>query len=243
MNKTKYIFPIGEKFGKYTIISSEATISKEQGRRLVKVQCDCGNINDVRYDYLTSGKSQSCIRCRKGGPPKLDYEGISRPFYHDIKHGAITRNIEFSINIEYMWNLFLQQNKKCALTGMDLLLNKERQGSKPNRVNITASLDRINTNLGYIEGNVQWVHKLVNIMKSCLNNEEFIYICKLVSNNNENFVYDNTDPSFLKGHTLRWRISQERFKKKEQRLTLEVGTTNNSDTSAQHPSDKGDDIV
>ena len=46
----------------------------------------------------------------------------------------------------------------------------------------TASLDRIDSNKGYIKGNVQWVHKDVNTMKMDHTQEEFIKICTMVAN-------------------------------------------------------------
>jgi hypothetical protein len=46
----------------------------------------------------------------------------------------------------------------------------------------TASLDRINSSLGYVEGNCQWVHKVINTMKMALSQDEFIYYCSLVCN-------------------------------------------------------------
>ena len=48
---------------------------------------------------------------------------------------------------------------------------------------ITASLDRIDSSKGYIEGNVQWVHKSVNIMKCDFSSDIFIGICNQISNN------------------------------------------------------------
>jgi hypothetical protein len=45
----------------------------------------------------------------------------------------------------------------------------------------TASLDRIDSSKGYIEGNLQWVHKDVNIMKMDLSQVEFIDYCVKVA--------------------------------------------------------------
>ena len=47
----------------------------------------------------------------------------------------------------------------------------------------SASLERIDSNIGYIESNVVWVHKNVNIMKRDLSYEEFYNVCKLVVEN------------------------------------------------------------
>ena len=43
-----------------------------------------------------------------------------------------------------------------------------------------ASLDRINSEIGYIISNVQWVDKTINMSKQQMNNEQFIKMCKEV---------------------------------------------------------------
>lgn len=49
--------------------------------------------------------------------------------------------------------------------------------------NRTASLDRIDSSKGYKIENIQWVHKDINQMKSALENNKFIELCELVSEN------------------------------------------------------------
>jgi len=44
-----------------------------------------------------------------------------------------------------------------------------------------ASLDRIDNNKGYIEGNVQWVIKKINYMKNTLSEKNFINLCNKIS--------------------------------------------------------------
>jgi len=46
---------------------------------------------------------------------------------------------------------------------------------------ITASLDRIDSNIGYIKGNIQWVSQCINYMKNTMTHEETIKICKLIT--------------------------------------------------------------
>ena len=68
----------------------------------------------------------------------------------------------------------IEQDFKCALTGWDI---------DAMEVNVnTASLDRIDSSKGYIEGNVQWVHKMVNMSKQQYTQEEFIDMCTAVAN-------------------------------------------------------------
>lgn len=49
--------------------------------------------------------------------------------------------------------------------------------------NRTASLDRIDSSKGYLENNVQWVHKDINWMKQDYSHEEFLQYCKLIYEN------------------------------------------------------------
>ena len=46
--------------------------------------------------------------------------------------------------------------------------------------NRTASLDRIDSKLGYTSNNIQWVHKDLNYMKSDLDQSVFIEWCRKV---------------------------------------------------------------
>lgn len=101
------------------------------------------------------------------------YEDISRTYWNNVINGAKTRKIEFSITIEYAWNLYIIQNKKCKLSSMDIEFNACK--------NNTASLDRIDPTKGYINGNIQWLHKEVNFAKQSMTNEEFINLCQKVA--------------------------------------------------------------
>lgn len=61
------------------------------------------------------------------------------------------------------------------LTGCELILppTSEKSG--------TASLDRIDSTKGYVVGNVQRVHKSVNMMKQSLPNHIFIDWCQKIA--------------------------------------------------------------
>lgn len=78
------------------------------------------------------------------------------------------RKIEFNLTIEYLWNLYITQNRKCAITGNEL----------PNI--LEASLDRIDSSKGYIEGNVQWVTVQANKCKHILSMSELYEFAKKV---------------------------------------------------------------
>lgn len=50
----------------------------------------------------------------------------------------------------------------------------------------SASLDRKDSSKGYLKGNVQWLHTSVNNIKGALAHDEFINICKKITNNAKN---------------------------------------------------------
>ncbi len=104
------------------------------------------------------------------------FKTISGTIMHQIRVNALERKIHFDISAEYLHNLFEKQEGKCALSGMSIQLYTTRKDKK----NATASLDRINSSIGYIEGNVQWVHKHMNFMKLDFTQEQFINYCRLV---------------------------------------------------------------
>lgn len=169
---------IGKTFGKWTVISNKPSKGIHS---IVECKCVCGNIQDVYKTHLISKNSLGCLSCSKpiGKDSKFfkGYEGISGTKYNSIKKGALKRGIDFSVSIEFLWELFISQNKKCSLSGLDISF------SSLSNDKCSASLDRVDSNIGYCDGNVQWVHKDVNIMKNKYKNDYFIQICKLISSN------------------------------------------------------------
>ena len=92
---------------------------------------------------------------------------------------ANRRKYEFDIDIEYGWQLYVEQNKQCAMTGLDIVFVMPTKHKRNKTFNV-ASLDRIDNSKGYIKGNVQWVHKEINRMRGSLSVDDFIKLCKEV---------------------------------------------------------------
>lgn len=172
---------IGQRFGKLVVVC----IDKNDGRhKLYTCKCDCGNISSrSSSELLSKGEHKSCWDCRNKFISAKKWGGfgdISGDVFSSIKRHAATRSLEFGVTIEQIWELFLKQNRKCALTGIDLEFGRSKKGSYKKET--TASLDRIDSNNGYYIDNVQWVHKEINKIKMDLNEQQFIEWCKLVAN-------------------------------------------------------------
>ena len=179
---------IGEKFGDWIIVSEN--VEKYQRWYKFHVRCKCGFEKFVLASTLRRGKSTCCKKCGE----EKHYKGIdnlSSTFFTRIKEGAKKRNIKVDITPEYILNLLINQDYKCALSGVELILSRSYAVERMKSNNsTTASLDRIDPKLGYIEGNVQWIHKDVNYMKNDYNQDYFIEMCKLIAEN-----YDKSSSS------------------------------------------------
>lgn len=171
----------GREFGLLKVLEF-SEIRKGQGSFWL-CECKCGNIKPMSRAVLVNKRAKTCgCKCNRYGQKDVGWTGhgqITGWFWTHIKRGATSRPtpVEFNLTIEYAWQKFLEQDGKCALSG--LLLEFEMKFSDAK--NRTASLDRIDSTKGYIEGNVQWVHKDINKMKWNYPEEKFIEFCKLVA--------------------------------------------------------------
>jgi hypothetical protein len=122
---------------------------------------------------------------------KKSSEKICITFFKKIQSNAIKRGLSFDLDIDYLWDLFLKQNKKCALTGVDINIVNATI-SKNHHLN-TASLDRIDSSKGYEKDNIRWVHKTINHIKSDIDDNDLIYLCHLIAKTNPIYTEINID--------------------------------------------------
>jgi len=120
---------------------------------------------------------------REGKPRKKTkkFGEIHQSYLYLLEDRANRKNLKFNLSGKYLWNLFLKQNRRCALSGIEIVFPKA-WGAK-SKTRITASLDRVDSNKGYVIGNVQWVHKQINTMKMNMSDSEFINLCRMVTKN------------------------------------------------------------
>lgn len=184
-------YPIGTKIGAWIVISETKHICKSHNI-LQKCRCKrCGYEAFVCLSNQNVRKSKSCQKCKSSrillsdGGYDINFI-ISSYFIHHIKKNVPRRNkvskMAFNINPEYLISLFNQQHGKCAISGMDLLSGLSLH-------ELPLSLDRIDANQGYIKGNVQWVHKDINMMKQSFSNDRFIGLCSMVAMHQAYFTY------------------------------------------------------
>lgn len=169
-------------------ISTKTFCGKKDKQHRLYYNCKClkcGIHKHVLAQNLKNKRSQQCQSCRKVEMFK-GIEELSGTYLIFLQHSAKKRNLEFNLTKEYLWKIYIQQNRKCALSGINIeFCTKHFSQPKYFTAHQTASLDRIDSTKGYIEGNVQWVHKNVNQMKWNYNQIDFIKICGQIYNYNQ----------------------------------------------------------
>ena len=173
---------IGQKFGKLTVIGKEGYRFSPSGikNEAWRVKCKCGNEFSILKESLYNAKQ--CRTCAM--KHTILKNTVNNAIWSNIITHTRLKNLTLSKEItkKYLYDLYIKQNKKCALSGRDIYLSASKSDKKEN----TASVDRIDSSKGYIPINVQWVHKRINIMKWAYSQDYFIELCEKVANNNKN---------------------------------------------------------
>lgn len=123
--------------------------------------CGC-DINDETRGASLPTRCKPCTSkyVREGQLKAL----AENPFLHlsrAKKSQCKRKGIVYTLNEEYLRNLWAEQDGKCAALGIPLdLSGRSKLGDT------TASLDRIFPDKGYIQGNVKWLSWVANRVKS-----------------------------------------------------------------------------
>lgn len=159
-------------------------INFSNAKELVSVMCPfCKNEFKTTANRIAINKIRSCGCTRLG--KRKGTEHLSKTLISHCKFSAKYRNIEYNLSDEYLEILLQKQNFKCALSGVVLIYGYRKLSD------CTISLDRIDSSKAYIEGNVQWVHKDINIIKQYYSQEYFITMCNNVSNFQKDLLKDD----------------------------------------------------
>jgi len=182
MNKIEIV---GRKFGKLLVTGDTKQTSKS---KLYKCICECGNIKYHTKQNLLKGTLVSCGCFKKQNRGKLHknwrgHKNLSGTFFDRIKNIAKRKEIPFTVNIEYLGNLYDKQHGKCAISGKEITMPMSWKEIRT--FSYTASLDRIDSSKNYEEGNLQWVHKDINMMKQQLDQPYFLSLCREIVKFNE----------------------------------------------------------
>lgn len=167
--------PIGKMFGKWKVLS----YSHYTNEHYWDVLCTgCNTTHKRRGGQLVLGRSSGCQHCNAVARERYSFwegiDGISKQYITKLTF----RKQEVTITLQDIVDQWHQQKGICAYSGLQLtVVQKDCDWTTS-----TASIDRIDSSKGYIKGNIQWVHKRVNTMKSDMTEDQFITFCYQIAN-------------------------------------------------------------
>lgn len=186
----------------FTAVSSNGQLyCKEQCRidyhricRPVRFVCpSCGSEYVRRFYNVAKGVIDSliaspakCRKCKAGNrvhPMLTASEYFTSNTMATWRFSAKRRGHIWELTKEQLDEKLKSQNGICALSGVEFQdvrrVQKSRNPYRP-------SIDRIDSKIGYVPGNFQFVCSIVNIMKNRLDETEFIRMCGLISKHRSN---------------------------------------------------------
>ena len=120
-------------------------------------------------------KRKQNLKARSNYSDEKKLKKILQDRWLGARDRAISKNIEFSItkqDLKYLWD---KQKGLCALSGIPMTYEMDS-----GRVYTNVSIDQIKPSLGYTLDNIQLVCMGVNQMKSDLNMEILLFLCKSI---------------------------------------------------------------
>lgn len=169
---------VGKRFKGLSYIQN--TMRVQEHDTVCQWKCECGTEITAKARDVMRGRKKSCTcyayRKRQYSVWWTGIGDMPGSYWNNVKNNAKHRKISLQISQTQAWGLFISQNRKCAITGVDLFFDSRYDRSDGN-----ASLDRIDSTKPYKKGNVQWVHKNINNMKKGLSQVEFVDWCRRVS--------------------------------------------------------------
>jgi hypothetical protein len=158
---------------KYISENSFHNDKSNKHRKYKNTKCmDCHNIWYRQFRKRISGENKEKHLCYIIAGCK----NRSRPKWHG---GGSQIGKSYNITIEHLNELWIKQNGICALSGI-LMTNIIGEGYKE----FNCSVDRIDTNIGYMIGNMRLVCNKINTMRNNYTDENFIWFCKRVAEYN-----------------------------------------------------------
>jgi hypothetical protein len=122
----------------------------------------------AKQSDLSDWQCKSCVAKAKGFSANQPVGSRQRLFNKFMK-SAKDRGIDWDLSLDDMFSSF---DGKCSLTGWPIGIDYDEQ---------TASLDRIDSSLGYHKDNIQWVHTMINMAKNKYTQDQFLKMCLAVA--------------------------------------------------------------
>lgn len=182
------------KSGKFGVTSKCKECRKVESRainnpKLIESKkCSVCGVNKKASEFYArrnakNGCSSACKVCKEARDKERFRDPVKyiKLLHKTMRTNAKKRKLEVSIEIQELLDLYKAQNGICPLSKLKMETEQPHMDSRYDKPLFNISIDRIDSNKGYISGNVQLVCGIMNMMKTYLQQNEFIQYCKLIA--------------------------------------------------------------
>lgn len=157
-------------------LATEIKRQKKKGKTKFYCNLVCAGKNN--HNHLEIYRQQTTEVIKKYCGNRQDEYSAFRYHLNIAKTRSKKYKRDFDITLEFLKQLWISQEGKCAATGLSLEIKyiqtkKQRKCKSP----FQASLDRIDNNKGYTQDNVRFVCYMFNIARNDFDDEQVIDFC------------------------------------------------------------------
>ena len=161
-----------------------AEIKRQKKKGKTKFYCNLKCAGRDNCSHLEQYSKQTTEVIKKYCDNRQDEYSPYRYHFNIAKRRSLTYKRDFDITLEFLKELWLSQDGKCAVTGLPLGIKYiQTKKQKKDKTPFQASLDRIDNNKGYTRDNVRFVCYIFNIARNDFDDEQVIDFCKQVASN------------------------------------------------------------
>lgn len=172
----------GKRFGFLEAVCIDGEKDKH-GAYLYLCKCDCGNTTRARKSQLESGAKQSCgCKMRElignGVRKHTPEHGAFLRHISSYKRGATKKGVDFLLTDDEFKNIV---GLPCFYCGADPVVVESYVNRSNGFPYSTNGIDRVDSGVGYVNGNVVPCCPRCNFAKGKLAAESFIKMCEMVT--------------------------------------------------------------
>ena len=170
-------------------------VKKKYQRPQVEVVCsdkECGNTflkdgSEVRRNLKLERNNYCSLKCSGKNTIKHLNKGYVGDTGRCDKYTGLREHLRrvkkrdkvYDITLDDLLTQWNEQDGICPYTGLTLIQPKDSKGIA---LMYKASLDRVDSKLGYVRGNIQFISASANLGKNNMSHEEMVEFCKLITN-------------------------------------------------------------
>lgn len=149
---------------------------QEQGKKRYKKEDNPARYKRYRPQYLERRDEQ-----------RTTLRGRMYDLLESAKGRAKNKSLPIDIDLDFLLNLYEQQNGKCKLTGIDFTFEINKEKTR-NFLPFNPSLDKIDSKKGYTKDNVRLVCTIVNLALNNFGEDTFKIMCQAYINKSNNVL-------------------------------------------------------